>query len=89
MQKVIKLLNITGLAIADHVRCARGGYIREPKSEEILIFVCLQSEFKRRCILLINLGVNYENVYNCTIEPNGGTSLLDITVGTNKHKKIS
>ena len=88
MQKVIKLLNITGLAIADHVRCARGIHW-EPKSEEILIFVCLQSEFKRRCILLINLGVNYENVYNCTIEPNGGTSLLDITVGTNKHKKIS
>ena len=25
-------------------------------------------------------------LYNCTIEPNGGTSLLDITVGTNRKK---
>ena len=40
-----------------------GGNIGEPKSHEILIYVCLQREFKQSCGLLIILAINYENVY--------------------------
>ena len=47
MQKLLlKLLNTTGLAEAGRVRCTKGG-IREPKSHEILMSVCLQRDAKQ------------------------------------------
>ena len=64
MQKLLlKLLNTTGLAEAGRVRSTKGG-IREPKSHEIVIFVCLLRGATQWCILLIFLEVHYDIVYN-------------------------